>query len=708
MQFNSAIWPGKSYPLGATWDGHGVNFAIFSEHASLVQLCIFNNNHREINRINLRWNDEGVWHAYLPQAKPGLIYGYRAHGEFDPGRGLYFNPAKLLLDPYAKLVTGSFTDHPSLYCQSRPNAASKSTHPQRDGLDSAPYVAKSVVADTSFNWKDDCSPGTALKNSIIYEMHVKGFTMKNPRIPHDLRGTYSGLAHPEAISHLRSLGITAVELLPIQLSFSEPRLTNMGLTNYWGYNTLGFFTPDPRYAATDNAVSEFQSMVYALHDAGIEVILDVVYNHTAEQGQDGPCLCYRGLDNPTYYKLNQHDASEYENFSGCGNTVDTRNPRTLQLIADSLRYWVEVMHVDGFRFDLASTLARTGSSNEYRQQANFLAVLAQDPLLAKIKLIAEPWDCGPNGYQVGSFPKGWSEWNGDWRDTIRKYWKGDSHLLGKLACKLSGSSDLYWDRSPLASINFVTAHDGFTLRDLVTYQNKQNQANREDNRDGANDNWNWNCGHEGPSSNPHIQALRARQQRNLMLTLLLSQGVPMITAGDEINRTQQGNNNAYCQDNSLSYLNWDLDESAKKMLAFTQRVISLRRRHPAFKRSTFFRGESEPGGLKDIIWLNTNGKEMDAQHWNGEAGQCLSLYIAGDCLDDTDYQGLPLHDYSFLLILNAHNHAIDVTIPRFHTWAQWDIIVDTACFPDKTPLRNNQLHLPSFSAVLLAEMPRTS
>lgn len=702
MRIPSTVWPGSPYPLGATWDGHGVNFAVYSENATLVQLCLFNDDGKEINKINLRWNSEGVWHCYLPQARPGLIYGYRAHGDYDPGAGSHFNPNKLLLDPYAKLICGNFRWVDEIYAYQR---GIPGQH-RRDARDSAPFVGKAVVVDSAFDWKDDRPPRVSLHSSVIYEMHVKGFSKRNPKVPLHLQGTYAGLGHCGSIEHLKRLGITAVELLPIQYCLSEGRLSSQGLCNYWGYNTLGFFAPDPRFAATADPVTEFKEMVRNLHDAGIEVILDVVYNHTAEQGGDGPCLCMRGLDNATYYRLEQHDASSYLNYTGCGNSLDTRNVRTLQLVADSLRYWVEEMHVDGFRFDLVTTLARTGSTNTYRTNANFLDILAQDPVLARVKLIAEPWDCGPDGYQVGRFPKGWSEWNGDWRDTMRRFWRGDKNCLGKLASKLSGSSDLYYARSPQASINFITAHDGFTLNDLVSYHGKRNAANGENNCDGTNDNLSWNCGHEGPTTDASVNKLRARQQRNMLFTLFLSQGIPMLTAGDEMARTQNGNNNAYCQDNDISYLHWDLTPAQQEQLSFTQRLIALRRQHHAFTRNSFFRGDMAKTGLRDVRWLNSSGRDMQNCDWDHPETNCLGMYIAGDCLDSTDSNGCQLSDDSFLLILNSDSKAVRFALPAYHNWAQWAMLLDTARYPEAPAPRSNVVTVAPHSCVLLAEIPR--
>lgn len=710
MYIPSQAYPGQKYPLGATWTGEGVNFSVFSENAALMVLCLFDENHNETSRINMRWNEEGVWHCFLPQAQPGLRYGYRAHGTFDPHQGLYFNPNKLLLDPYAKNVAGEVILHDALYGYEKktlPQGVVQNNFYSRDMRDSALYMLKGVVVDDkAFDWEGDRQLGIPLDKTVLYEVHVKGFSKLNPALPPKLRGTYAGLAHPASIDYLRQLGVTSIELLPIHLSLSEGRLDSMGLSNYWGYNTLGFFCPDPRFCATSDPVSEFKSMVKALHKAGLEVILDVVYNHTAEQGYDGPHLSWRGLDNPTYYRLDPQYPHNYLNFTGCGNSLDTRTPTALQMVADSLRYWVQEMHVDGFRFDLATTLARTGSTNGYHSYSSFLSILHQDPILNRVKLIAEPWDCGPDGYQVGRFPKGWSEWNGDWRDVMRRYWRGEGGLLGRLASKLSGSSDLYWNRSPLASINFITAHDGFTLWDLVSYQNKRNQANGEDNRDGTNDNYGWNCGVEGPTSDPQILNLRLRQARNMLLSTILSQGVPMLLGGDEIARTQRGNNNAYCQDNELSYYDWKLTPSQRQLYSYTQTLLELRRLHPAFRRQTFFSGQIHRGSMKDVLWLSPSGQEMQGGEWDAGDRGALGMYIAGDCLEDTDEEGNFLEDSSFLLLFNNGARPVEFALPSYKTWAEWELIIDTYAYPKVSPFRGSRFTMPPHSAVIFQERPR--
>jgi len=530
----TTVWPGSDYPLGATWDGHGVNFALFSENAERVELCLFDDTGRkEAHRVEVRWNTEGVWHCYLPEARPGQVYGYRVHGPYQPARGLRFNPNKLVLDPYARDVVGSvhWTDSVFGYRLGGRGPETMDTH------DSARHVPKARVVDAAFDWQEDRPLRIPMKDSVFYELHVRGFTRRHPDVPDELRGTYAGLAAPAAIEHFKRLGVTALELLPIHGLVDDQRLVKQNQTNFWGYSSLAFFAPEPRYSATGDPVREFQTMVRTLHDAGLEVILDVVYNHTAEQGADGPTLCFRGIDNTVYYRTKPDDPSTYLDFTGCGNSLDTRHPRVLQMICDSLRYWVQEMHVDGFRFDLASTLAREGQDHSYDPGAAFLDILRQDPVLTRVKLVSEPWDVGPGGYQVGGFPRGWSEWNGAWRDVVRRFWKGDSGVLGQMAFKVSGSSDLYWNRTPQTSVNFVTVHDGFTLADLVGYNQKHNLANLEGNRDGSNDNLSWNCGVEGVTSDPAILALRARQQRNFLLPLFMSQGVPAAAGGrrDRVN-----------------------------------------------------------------------------------------------------------------------------------------------------------------------------
>lgn len=695
------IWPGSDAPLGATWDGHGVNFALYSEHATRVELCLFDEaGRKEVQRLEVRWNTEGVWHCYLPEARPGFVYGFRVHGPYDPARGHRFNPNKLLLDPYARDLVGGLHWSDPVY-GFRVGARGPEV---MDTRDSARFVPKARVIDPAFSWGEDRLLRIPMKDTILYELHVKGFTARHPGIPNEVRGTYAGLASPAAIEHFKRLGVTTLELLPIHATIDDHRLVKHGLVNFWGYNTIGFFAPDPRFSATGNPVQEFRTMVSRLHDAGLEVVLDVVYNHTAEQGHDGPTLCLRGIDNSVYYRLKAEDLSRYADFTGCGNSLDTRQPRVLQLIADSLRYWVQEMHVDGFRFDLASTLAREGPDHSYDPGAGFLDVLRQDPVLSRVKLISEPWDCGPGGYQVGGFPRGWSEWNGAYRDVVRRFWKGDTGVLGQFASKVSGSSDLFWCRTPQASVNFVTCHDGFTLTDLVSYDSKHNAANLEDNRDGSDSNLSWNCGAEGATSDPAILVLRARQQRNILLTLFLSQGVPMLLAADEMGRTQSGNNNAYCQDNDVSYVDWNLNAERQHLLHFTRRLIALRRRHPAFRRTTFFKGALRDRTVKDVVWLSPEGREMSDTDWVHPQGRCLGMYIAGDCLEGTDPRGLPVQDESFLLLMNGGSEKANFTLPRMRPWAEWSLVLDTLAEQATLHPVNGVVRMPGHSAALYLEV----
>ena len=607
------IWPGRSYPLGATWDGQGVNFALFSENATGVDLCLFDSElqDQETHRITLEERTDQVWHVYLPEVRPGQLYGYRVHGPYDPLSGHRFNPAKLLIDPYAKSLTGvvRWSDSMFGYCLGDPEGDLSC-----DDRNNAANVPKGVVVDQAFSWGGDQRLHIPWEQTVIYEVHVKGMTMRHPEVPEALRGTYAGLASPAIIAYLQSLGITAVELLPVHHFVNDLYLADKGLTNYWGYNSIGYFAPDIRYAAfpgRGEKVDEFKSMVRKLHSAGIEVILDVVYNHTGEGNHFGPTLSFRGIDNVSYYRVSPDNPRYYMDYTGCGNTLNVRHPRTLQLIMDSLRYWVNDMHVDGFRFDLASALAR--ELHDVDRLSAFFDIIHQDPVLSQVKLIAEPWDLGEGGYQVGNFPPGWAEWNGKYRDSVRRYWKGDGGLLGEIAHRWSGSSDLYGEsgRQPYASINFVTAHDGLTLHDLVSYDHKHNEANHEGNRDGTDDNQSWNCGVEGPTEDPAIQELRDRQVRNFFATLLLSQGVPMICGGDELGRTQQGNNNAYCQDNELSWVNWNLTRSQLGLLDFVKLLIEIKKTHPVFQRRRFFQGRRvEDSAVKDIAWFGSHGKEM--------------------------------------------------------------------------------------------------
>jgi glycogen debranching enzyme GlgX/malto-oligosyltrehalose synthase len=671
--------PGNPYPLGATWDGSGVNFALFSEHAERVDLCLFDGptGSTERERIPITEHHDFVWHVYLPEARPGQRYGYRVHGPYAPSEGHRFNPAKLLLDPYARAIDGTLQWSDALFGY---RIGDPKEDRSRDDRDSAKASPKSVVVDPAFDWEGDQAPRIPWHDTVIYELHVRGFTVAHRGVPRKLRGTYAGLAHPAALEHLRSLGINAVELLPVHQFVADRHLVERGLTNYWGYNSIGFFAPDGRYAssgALGQQVTEFKAMVRALHRAGIEVILDVVYNHTGEGSQLGPTLSYRGIDNASYYRLSSDDRRYYVDYTGTGNTLNMTHPRTLQLIMDSLRYWVLEMHVDGFRFDLASALAR--ELHDVDRLGAFFDIIQQDPVLSQVKLIAEPWDLGEGGYQVGNFPPLWSEWNGKYRDTVRDFWRGSDQTLAEFASRLTGSSDLYEasGRRPRASVNFVTAHDGFTLRDLVSYTEKHNEANGEGNRDGSDDDRSWNCGAEGPTDDAVIVALRARQQRNFLTTLLLSQGVPMLLGGDELGRTQDGNNNAYCQDNELSWINWShIDES---LLTFTRRLVALRMQHPVFHRPGWFLGRPIHGAAAtDIAWFKPDGEEMSDDDWAAGFAKSLGVFLNGEAIPGTDAQGQPIVDASFYLLLNAHHEPLDFCLPRRPWSRRWVKVLDTA------------------------------
>ena len=672
--------PGNPYPLGATWDGSGVNFALFSENATGVELCLFDRPEGtlEETRIPVTEQTDLVWHIYLAEARPGQRYGYRVHGPYDPKSGHRFNPAKLLLDPYGKAVDGTVRWDDTLfgYTVGHPDADLA-----RDDRDSAASLPKCLVIDPAFTWGEDRPLRIPWNETIIYEMHVKGFTARHPDVPKALRGTYAGLACPAVIEYLRSLGITAVELLPTHQFVADKPLVDRGLTNYWGYNSIGFFAPDVRYASSGvlgQQVSEFKTMAKTLHQAGIEVILDVVYNHTGEGSHLGPTLCFRGVDNASYYRLVPEDRHSYMDYTGCGNTLNMTHPRTLQLIMDSLRYWILEMHVDGFRFDLASALAR--ELHDVDRLGAFFDIIHQDPVISQVKLIAEPWDLGEGGYQVGNFPVLWAEWNGQYRDTVRAYWKGDEGQAGPLGYRLTGSSDLYGKggRRPYASINFVTAHDGFTLHDLVSHNEKHNERNGEENRDGHDHNLSWNCGTEGPTDDPAILALRQRQQRNFLATLLLSQGVPMLCGGDEIGRTQQGNNNAYCQDNEVSWFDWKLDKRRRDLLGFTRFLIELRRRHPVLRRRQFFYGRRIQGSeVKDLAWFRPDGKEMTEEDWTNPQTRCLDLRLAGDAMEEVDAQGSLIVDDTLLILLNAYHEPLSFTLPAHRPGVKWELVLDT-------------------------------
>ncbi len=682
--------PGYPYPLGATWDGRGVNFALFSEHATQVELCLFSSTDscRESTRVPLVEQTDMVWHAYLPGVGPGQLYGYRVHGPYDPVAGHRFNPAKLLMDPYAKAVARAVTWDDAMFGYRIGDPAEDLSCDERD---SAGYAPLAAVIDPAFSWDDDRPLRTPWHETVIYEAHVKGFTALHPDVPPPLRGTYAGLASPPVIEHLRSLGITALELMPVHHHSYDRHLVERGLTNYWGYNTLSFFAPDLRHAAAPGAldsVREFKTLVKALHGAGIEVILDVVYNHTAEGSHLGPTLSLRGIDNAAYYRLSPEDRRYYFDFTGCGNTLNMTHPRVLQLIMDSLRYWVLEMHVDGFRFDLASALAR--ELYEVDRLAAFFDIIHQDPVLSQAKLIAEPWDLGEGGYQVGNFPVLWTEWNGRYRDCVRRFWRGDGGTVAELATRLAGSADLYAHngRRPYASINFVTSHDGFTLQDLVSYDHKHNEANGEQNRDGEHHNLSWNCGVEGPTHDPAVRTLRERQKRNFFATLMLSQGVPMIGGGDELSRTQRGNNNAYCQDNEISWTDWTLDDEGLAFLGFCRRAIRLMRTHPVLRRRQFFRGRGLRGEtIKDIMWLSPSGQEMSQAEWNEDHVKCLGVRLSGDVIGEVDINGSPISGDTLLYIMNASATEILFTLSSFAVQPRWEIVLDT--FDDR---RTGEIH----------------
>ena len=673
------VWLGEPYPLGATWRGNGVNFALYSENATGVDLCLFDNAddpHEQV-RIRMTEQTDQVWHVFLPEIRPGQLYGYRVYGPYDPAKGARFNSSKLLIDPYAKAIAGQVTWGDEMVGY---DAHAPELDLSRDYRDDAWGVPKSVVVDTSFDWEDDKPPCTPLHESMIYEVHVKGFTKLCEALPEEIRGTYAGMASPFAIDYFKKLGITAVELLPVHQHVDDQILSDKGLVNYWGYNTIGYFAPEAKYAAcgvTGEQVAEFKMMVKTLHAAGIEVILDVVYNHTAEGNQMGPTLCFRGIDNASYYRLVPENERYYMDYTGCGNTLNVMHPRVLQLIMDSLRYWVTEMHVDGFRFDLASTLAR--EAHDVSKLSGFFDIIHQDPVISRVKLIAEPWDVGEGGYQVGNFPVLWAEWNGKYRDSVRRYWKGDEGHAREIAHRLAGSPDLYQStgKRPYASINFVTSHDGFPLADLVSYNEKHNLANGEENRDGDSHNCSWNCGVEGPSDDPATNALRARQRRNFLATLFLSQGVPMLTAGDEFGRTQNGNNNAYCQDNALNWLSWKRDADAQRLLDFTARLIHLRRTHPIFRRPKFFQGRKIRGSeIKDIMWFSPQGREMTDEEWRFDYVRCLGMLLSGDTMDVRDAHGEAIRDETFLLLLNAHYEPLNFTLPGRED-VHWELILDT-------------------------------
>ncbi len=690
----SEVWPGRAYPLGANWDGSGTNFSIFSEAAQSVELCLFDGDTE--TRIPIEESDAYCWHVYLPNVGAGQRYGYRVHGPWAPEEGQRCNPAKLLIDPYARAIEGGIDWDQSCfpYVEGNPDVA--------DDTDSGPHMPKSVVANPFFDWEGDRRPDTAMDDTVIYEVHVKGFTVQHPEVPPNQRGTYSGLAHPAAIEHLQRLGITAVELLPVHHFVHDHHLVQRGLVNYWGYNSIGYFAPHSEYSssgARGEQVSEFKGMVKALHAAGIEVILDVVYNHTAEGNHLGPMLSFRGIDNSAYYRLVPEDNRYYFDTTGTGNSLNMRHPQTLQLIMDSLRYWVTEMHVDGFRFDLAATLAR--ELYEVDRLSTFFDIIHQDPILSPVKLIAEPWDVGEGGYQVGNFPIQWSEWNGRYRDTVRDFWRHEPATLGEMAYRLTGSSDLYQanGRTPVASINFVTAHDGFTLADLVSYNEKHNEANGEDNADGESHNRSWNCGEEGPSTDPEVNECRRRQQRNFLATIMLSQGVPMLLGGDEMGRTQDGNNNAYCQDNEISWLDWEVVDEA--LVEYTARLIELRASSPTFRRRGWFHGR-QIRGVPDIEWLKPDGSSMTDEDWESGHKPALGMFLNGNAIDQRDRRGRPVVDDSYLMILNASPDEIDWKLAR-RLGKGWEKIIDTASggFLDSTRPVGQVIAVGAHSTVIL-------
>ena len=706
------VWPGSPYPLGAFWDGQGVNFALFSENAVKVELCLFESAEAgsEYCRIQVSENTDLIWHCYLPDSKPGQIYGYRVYGPYEPERGLRFNHNKVILDPYAKVLCRRVSWSDEMFGYKIGDNKEDLSFDERDNAAFAPLA---VVINNTFDWKDDSPPEIPWNKTIIYEIHVKGFTKQQPGIPEEIRGTFAGLAADSTITYLKELGITSVELMPVQHWIDDRHLVQKGLVNYWGYNTLAFFAPDLRYSSSpipQDSINEFKKMVYMFHQAGIEVILDVVYNHTGEGSQMGPTISFRGTDNSSYYRLTTKNKRYYQDFTGCGNTLNMQHPRVVQLIMDSLRYWVLEMHVDGFRFDLASALAR--ELFEVNKLSAFFDVICQDPVISQVKLIAEPWDIGQGGYQVGNFPIGWTEWNGKYRDVMRRYWKGEGGIVGEFATRLSGSSDLYESsgRRPYASINFITCHDGFTLEDLVSYNEKHNEANLENNADGSNANYSWNCGYEGPTDDAAVLALRQRQKRNYLATLFLSQGVPMLLAGDEIGFTHKGNNNTYCQDNELNWIDWNLTEKNKDLLDFTRRLIRLRRQHMVFRRRKFFHNRLIRGtDVKDITWLNTDGKEMNDEVWNSSAVKCLGVLLAGDAIQEVDEYGERIVGDTVLMLMNASGEDIIFILPKWRSGYIWELFLDTFSIKQEAQRLNGgdeyELKNRSFAVFNFVEQP---
>lgn len=698
---------GKPYPQGATWDGSGVNFALYSEHGTAVDLCLFSSqDDREPEIVRLPEQTSFVWHGYLPGVQAGQLYGYRVLGPYEPDKGVRFNPAKLLIDPYAVAISGEVDWKAPVFPYVIGDAAEDL---KADDKDSAWGMPKCIVGNPHFDWEGDRPLKIPLSDSIIYEVHVKGFSIRKPEVPPELRGTYAGLASEASIKYLKSLGVTAVELMPIHDFLDDKHLVDQGLKNYWGYNTTNFFSPSARYSASGDSgsqVAEFKSMVKTLHRHGLEVILDVVYNHTSEGNHLGPVLSFRGVDNLIYYRVTPDNPRFYMDYTGTGNTLNVRHPQVLRLIMDSLRYWAIEMHVDGFRFDLAAALAR--ELHDVDRLSSFFDVIYQDPVLSQLKLIAEPWDVGEGGYQVGKFPVLWAEWNGKYRDTVRRYWKGDAGQLSDLAYRLMGSSDLYQHdgRRPFASINFVTAHDGFTLNDLVSYNEKHNEANGEGNRDGSNDNYSWNMGVEGPTDDPKINEMRERQKRNFLATLFLSQGVPMLSGGVEISRTQNGNNNAYCQDNDTTWFDWNLDERKQALLEFTSNLIKFRLEHPNFHRRKFFQDRSiRHAEDADVLWLRPDGKQMADEEWDQGWQKCLGVFLNGHTIGDVNLSAQPVVDDDFLLLLNCHHEPVDFSIPELESDRKWEVVIDTreAAFPEsaKPVGAGESLQLIERSLVLL-------
>ena len=707
-KYAGQILPGRPYPLGANWDGNGVNFAIFSEHAAAVKLCLFHSttDQEEYSCINLIEVTGFVWHVYLPGLAPGQLYGYRVFGRYKPAEGFRFNPHKLLLDPYAKAICGNISVHEKML-GFKQDKSDKRYPFRKDIRNSAGEVPKCMVINDRFDWKDDQKPDTPMNKSIIYEVHVKGFTARHPDIPDAERGTYKAMGSPVIIDYLKKLGITAVQLMPVHQFVHDWFLVQKGLTNYWGYNTIGFFAPHPAYSASGcmgGQVDEFKEMVKALHKAGIEVILDVVYNHSGEGNHLGPTLCFRGIDDRNYYRIDDKNPGGYKDYTGTGNTLNLLCAQTLQMVMDSLRYWVTEMHVDGFRFDLAATLAR--GLYDVGKLSTFLDTIHQDPIISRVKLIAEPWDLGEGGYQAGNFPVLWAELNGKYRDCVRKFWRGDERQVKELAYRLSGSSDLYEDdgRMPSSSINFITCHDGFTLHDLVSYNEKKNLDNEENNKDGEEHNFSWNSGSEGPTDDTGIISMREHRKRSFMATLLLSQGVPLVSHGDEYGRTQRGNNNVYCQDNEISWFDWNWTNMQKDFFRFTSMLIDIRKKHPVTHRRRFFKGRRIRGaGIMDIRWLNTNGSDMTDMQWNTDFIRCMGILLNGELMNEVNEKGETVKDDILLLIVNSFWEPLGFTLPNSTLGHSWELLIDTS--RTKVPIKNEKLsevfNMPPRSLVLL-------